>query len=343
MDSLAQTHQQLTAAVQALAADGQWAKMLATAAKFPRYSASNVLLIMLQRPDATKVAGLRTWNNLGRRVIKGEKSIAILAPCTYPTREPEKTQAGQGNTDPANPRPMPTDDLSSATETRKPKQLRGFRVVRVFDICQTEGDPLPERPAASRLAGAAPAGVWDALAQLATADGYTVERGPCGRADGYTKYSDRTVRVRDDVDDCHAVIVLAHEIGHIRADHESRFAGLYATSRQCRGLAEVEAQSVAHLVAGTVGVPAEAMSVPYVAGWAGGDADLLRVTAARVITTARGILTDAALMPPGIETPAPTTSAARVTWQAAAGRWAPATAHTTPAGPATTDLRLTGR
>src|SRR5450432_3979781 len=95
-DRLAETHQQLTAAVQALTADGQWARMLATAAKFPRYSASNVLLIMMQKPEATKVAGLRTWNSLVRHVIKGEKSIAILAPCTYPVTDPDKTQPDKG-------------------------------------------------------------------------------------------------------------------------------------------------------------------------------------------------------------------------------------------------------
>ena len=297
-DRLVQTHQQLTEAVEALVSGGQWATMLATAAKFSRYSPSNVLLIMLQKPDATKVAGLRTWNSLGRRVNKGEKSIAILAPCTYPARE--KTAAGNENvaseTGPATP--SGSDDERVGPD-RGAKQLRGFRVVSVFDISQTNGAPLPEAPRSAELSGAVPAGAWDALARVVAGEAYALERGDCGQAGGYTHYGQRVVRVRDDVDDAHALVVLAHELGHIRADHETRFGGLYATSRDCRGLAEVEAQSIAHLIAASLGVAADAMSVPYVAGWAAGDTNLLRATATRVITTARAVLADAELLPVG--------------------------------------------
>jgi len=68
----------------------------------------------------------------------------------------------------------------------KAKEVKGFRVVRVFDVSQTEGEPLPEQPAPMRLAGAAPAGVRDALVAVAVSDGYTLQRDDCGTAEGWT-------------------------------------------------------------------------------------------------------------------------------------------------------------
>ena len=345
VDRLAETHQQLTAAVQALTADGQWARMLATAAKFPRYSASNVLLIMMQKPDATKVAGLRTWNSLGRRVIKGEKSIAILAPCSYPATDPDKTQPGNGKRSSESQHAAPSGSAAAAGEVKKPKEVRGFRVVRVFDVAQTEGAELPEAAAELRLAGAAPPGMWDALAQLAATDGYNLQRADTGPADGWTNYSTRAVRIPAGVDEAHATLTLSHELGHIRADHETRFAGLYATSAKCRGLAEVEAESIGYLVACVAGLPADASSVPYVATWAGGDLDLLRATAGRVITTSRAILNDAGLMPAELETLTPDPSAAveRAAQWGSGVRWAPTTVGPTSMNAATAALRLIGR
>src|SRR3954454_11035522 len=88
---LAAIHAQLVAAVEDLVRSDAWARMLTIAARFPAYSPSNVLLIATQRPDATHVAGIRTWNSLGRRVTKGEHGIAILAPCTYRTTREDST------------------------------------------------------------------------------------------------------------------------------------------------------------------------------------------------------------------------------------------------------------
>jgi hypothetical protein len=86
-EKLTALHAQLVDAVAELVHSEKWAQMLAVAATFTTYSPSNVLLIAAQRPDATQVAGIRTWNSLGRRVLKGEHGIAILAPCVYRTQE----------------------------------------------------------------------------------------------------------------------------------------------------------------------------------------------------------------------------------------------------------------
>ncbi|WP_156387954.1 ArdC-like ssDNA-binding domain-containing protein [Cellulomonas sp. Root137] len=279
-ERLAALHEKLLAAVTDLVQSDRWRQMLTTAARFPTYSPSNVLLIAAQRPDATRVAGIRTWNDLGRRVVKGERGIAILAPCTYrPTRtDPE---VASRNAEPGPPRSADEDPVSR-------RELRGFRVVHVFDVNQTEGQALPDVEP-QLLTGDAPLHLWEHLAAVVDEDGYVVERGPCPPgANGYTAFRLRTVRIRDDVEPAQATKTLAHELGHIRADHERRFPD-YAASAQCRGRAEVEAESVAFLVSTSAGLDTASYSLPYIAGWSEGQPGLLRESATQVLLTARSI------------------------------------------------------
>ncbi|MGQ0631517.1 MAG: ArdC-like ssDNA-binding domain-containing protein [Sporichthyaceae bacterium] len=284
-ERLATAHANLATAVEALTTGEAWRRMLDVAARFPTYSANNVLLIGIQRPDATRVAGLRAWNSLDRRVRKGEKGIAILAPCLYRPRDAGDRAAPE--------LPPPTASTQSQLrESESARQVRGFRVVHVFDLNQTEGHPLPE-VAPAQLRGGAPPWLVDRLVDAIRGDGFTVERGPCERgANGHTDFATRTVRVRDDVDEAQAAKTLAHELGHIRADHEPRFLAEYRTSMGCRAQAEVEAESIAYLVAHAAGLPTESYSLPYLAGWSNGNPDLLRDAATRVIGTARTIVTD---------------------------------------------------
>lgn len=298
-DRLTLLHQQLTRAVDDLAHSDAWRRMLDVAARLPTYSPSNVLLIAVQRPEATQVAGFRAWKSLGRHVVKGEKGIAILAPCLYRGRDTAEKQVRQ----------MPSGEVSVKGQERAQRELRGFRVVHVFDVAQTDGEPLPD-VAPDLLIGSSPANLWGRIAGLVEADGFVVERGDCRGANGYTRFDDRVVRVRDDVEPAQAAKTLAHELGHIRADHETRFAETYHRSVNCRGVAEIEAESIAYLVTSAAGLDAGSYSVPYVAGWSGGDPALLRSTASRVLTTATKIdedLRSVAPAPPsvGLLTPNP--------------------------------------
>ncbi|QTE30060.1 ArdC family protein [Pengzhenrongella sicca] len=275
-------HAKLVAAVEELASSDAWHRMLVVAARFPTYSPSNILLIATQRPDATRVAGFRTWSNLGRHVNKGEHGIAILAPCLY-RGDPDDARA---DTDAAAKPAAPPDAAAAA----KPgpverRHLRGFRVVHVFDLSQTDGEPLPD-VAPELLRGEPPAELWDHLELLIKEDGYAVERGECAGANGYTDYTTRTVRVLDDVDPLQATKTLIHEAAHIRAGHQERFP-TYRSSLRCRGIAEVEAESIAYLVSGLAGLDSTAYSVPYIADWSGGDSTVLNDTAARVLSVAR--------------------------------------------------------
>ena len=124
-------HDRLAESVSTLSTSDGWAEYLAYAARFHNYSARNVWLIQCQRPDATRVAGYRTWPKVGRHVVKGAKGIAILAPCRF----------------------KQTDDAGEVSY-----RLGGFRVEHVFDVADTDGDPLPANPAKPELLdGEAPA------------------------------------------------------------------------------------------------------------------------------------------------------------------------------------------
>src|ERR1700685_4637117 len=100
---------------------------LGAMARFHTYSFGNVMLIARQKPDASNVAGIRTWNSLGRFVKRGEKGIFILAP-----------MVGRRST-----KGVATDEPNEDATTEGQRTLYGFRAVYVFDVSQTEGKDLP--------------------------------------------------------------------------------------------------------------------------------------------------------------------------------------------------------
>jgi len=280
-DKLAALHEQISDGVAALVESQGWRAMLDTAAKFHTYRLGNLLLIGAQAPQATRVAGFRSWQSLGRQVRKGERGIAILAPCTYRPKAADRADSAA----PAGLEPATSCSGGVAPDAGSGRQVRGFRVVHVFDLAQTEGAPLPE-VAPTLLVGQAPAGLWDALEGQVLAHGYTVHRGDTGLANGWTDPTSRTVRVSGDVDDAQAVKTLIHELGHLEAGH----VGDLPTYATCRGRCEVEAESIAYVVAAAHGLDAGGYSFAYVAGWAGGDLTCVRQAAETVTKAARAIL-----------------------------------------------------
>ncbi|MHB2023411.1 MAG: ArdC-like ssDNA-binding domain-containing protein [Mycobacteriales bacterium] len=264
-DRLTEAHQRLQAALAGLTESDAWQRMLTVAARFHSYSPNNILLIGVQRPDATRVAGYRRWVELGRHVRKGEKGIGILAPVSY-------------RADPADPDIDPADDVT------RPRVLRGFRVVHVFDISQTDGAELPElRP--RLITGEAPVGLWDELALQVAGAGFSLRRADTRPANGYTDHAARVVAVHDALSEGHAVKTLAHELGHCLLH-----GPLAAPEGLTREQAEVEAESVAYVVTAAAGLDSIGYTLPYVAGWAGGNCELVRRSAERVLGCSRAIL-----------------------------------------------------
>ena len=201
-EQTAQLHATLTAAVEQLHQTDNWTNYLEFLRSFHRYSIRNVMLIMSQRPNATAVAGFRAWQEKGRQVRKGEKAIKIFG---YSSRKVTET-----------------DDQGTETEKKVPI----FPILSVFDISQTdpiEGHPLagattaPETP---RLTGDDTTGIYDRLVQVLEARGWTIIRGETRHhaIDGTTtwgKDGTRTVTVRTDFDDAHAILTLIHEAAHV--------------------------------------------------------------------------------------------------------------------------------
>lgn len=276
--SLASMHEQLAAQVGALASGQAWQAWLRFASSFHRYSFSNTLLISSQRPDATMVAGYRAWQAKGRQVRRGERSIKVLGPLTK--RDPQLDERG---------RPVRGADGKPVMEVR----MVGVKPVSVFDVSQTDGEPLPQPPEAKLLTGEAPPGLWDALQAFVEGQGFSVSRGGCGSANGLTNFADRRVRVRDDIDDAAAVRTLGHEAAHVVLHDPGQRQGF-----ACRGVVEVEAESVAFLLTAAHGLDASQYTFNYVAGWAhqatttAGPSveDIIKATGQRVISTADRIL-----------------------------------------------------
>ena len=276
-------HQRLADAVAAIETGEQWQAWLAFAQRLHKYSFNNVILIWSQRPDASAVASYQTWQSLHRQVRRGEKAIRVLAPILRKT--PIFDNDGR-----------PVERLDGTREHQQ--RVVGFRPVPVFDIAQTDGPPLPTTPQPAILDGHAPPGLWEGLVGEVSQRGYRLMRGPVARLDGangLTKISEREVWIRDDVDDAHAVKTLAHELAHVilHADPAEP-----ADAGDCRGIREVEAESVAHLVVSAHGIDTGSYSFPYVASWAYPIAavehqpltEIVTRTGSRVIQTAHEIL-----------------------------------------------------
>jgi antirestriction protein ArdC len=256
-----QVLQQLTTGVAELTSSDAWRDWLDVQSRFHQYSFGNCLLILRQRPDATHVAGFHTWRALGRRVRRGEKGIWILAPVT---------------------RRVASDD-DEGGEQRPARVLTGFRAVPVFDVAQTDGDPLPDVPA-RRLRGDAPDRAYEQLVGVAHAIGFTVEEQHLpGERNGDCSFELRRIRIEAANDGAQQLKTLAHELAHAML-HERAVD---------RALAELEAESVAYVVCHAIGVATDAYSFGYVASWAGGGdhaVAAIRASAQRIQQTANRIL-----------------------------------------------------
>ncbi len=248
----------LAKAVDAVRASETFKAYLDVQARFHRYSWHNSLLILSQRPDATHVAGYRTWQSLGRQVCKGERGITIFAPCPF-KREVERD--------------------SGETDEREGVY---FRAVHVFDVGQTDGKELPDVDvptvdvAADRLLAD--------LQQVAGKRGIAVSFQPIeSGAFGVSKGGSI------EVDDGHATgqqaKTLAHELAHETLHKASRPEGL------TRNVAELEAESVAYVVCRHFSLETEVRSSRYIALW-DGDAKALRASLERISRTARDIIDD---------------------------------------------------
>jgi antirestriction protein ArdC len=226
---------QLERSVAAIQDSDTFRAYLTAQARFHQYSFGNVLLILAQRPDATSVAGYRTWQFLGRQVIKGEKAIRIIAPA-YSKKE-QVAQTGE----------------------EVERQVAFFRSAAVFDISPTEGDPLPE-VAVPVLDSHAGAELYARLEGVALTEGLRVTIGHESflqrpQLMGFYEPHSRAIYVKEAAQ-LQQTKTLAHELGHHFAKH------------QVSGPAsETEAEAVSYVVLAHYGLDAGERSFPYIATW----------------------------------------------------------------------------
>lgn len=249
----------LSSGVSAIRSSDDWKRVLSTAAKFPKYSFRNIMMIYMQRPDATCVAGFNTWKKLGRSVRKGEKGISIFAPIIVKRPNPETG--------------------------KEESKLIGFRLVYTFDVSQTEGKDLPGAKALAKLEGDAPEMLLESVFDVVRSFGYSpslIERE--GSWHGMTNFRDQTVVVCNDLSPLHAVKTALHETGHVLA-HDPKTENVPLS----RAMREVEAESIAFLVASAFGLDTSEYSFEYVAGWAD-DEKAVMAMAGRILGFAKEIL-----------------------------------------------------
>lgn len=232
----------------------EFRRYLAFSARFHRYSARNCLLILAQCPHASRVAGYRKWQELGRQVRRGEEGIRILAPVSRTVEE-------EG-----------TDE--------KVRALVGFRVTTVFDVSQTDGEPLPEAPVPEDLRDSDdPAGVasrvYEGLSRFCQDEGVAVEtedRRP-GEYGSYDPKGRRVVlnRALSEVD---RATTLTHELVHHLLHRED-------DSRTTRAMRETEAEGTSFAVFSYFGFDTSVFTFAYVARYAK-ETEILKAALSRI-------------------------------------------------------------
>ena len=257
---------------------------LTTMSKFYNYSFNNTLLIAMQKPDATLIAGYTSWQrNFDRHVMKGEKGIKILAPAPY------KAQEEREKIDPATQKPVLDADGKPITETVEVMRP-AFKVVSVFDVSQTDGKELPDI-AVDELTGSVEnyAAFFEALKQESPVP-ISFEDIP-GGAKGYFSHAENRIAIQEGMSEIQTVKTAIHEIAHAKLHAINPDEKVAPEERKDRHTKEVEAESVAYTVCQRYGIETSDYSFGYIAGWSSdkdtkelkGSLETIRITAAEMI------------------------------------------------------------
>jgi hypothetical protein len=244
--------------------------------RFHSYSFGNCILISMQKPDATLVAGFGKWKEMNRFVKKGEKGIAILAPLVGKKKKAAESTVSQS----VIPNEIPTGE--------SPKVLYGFRVVHVFDVTQTEGQELPEFASL----GGDPGDRIDKLEAIIRGKGISIEYVDSlpFDANGMSEGGKITINSNRPKSQVFSTMVheLAHELLHWGDRRES-------TTKVIR---ETEAESVAYVVCRAVGLECSTKASDYIQLWSGDEKvlmqslELIRNVASKILTELEGVATE---------------------------------------------------
>lgn len=247
----------------------RWQKLLDNSATLWRYSGGNAAMLMAQMQERGKelptlVAGYKEWQRHGRYVLKGEHALWVIAPITARADQNEDVQAAK---------PQAPAMLSELAD-RSRIHIVGWRGQAVFDVSQTEGEPLLV-PSGNAERAVQPSidheELWHSLFAIAADHGFAVEVSASQHslASGYTNFTSRQISIGEWLEGDDRLAVLAHELGHVMLHGPDDVLGrLYGSNAEHRGLAEVEAESVAYTVMKAHGIDRGPQSSSYLAGWA---------------------------------------------------------------------------
>ncbi|MCM1112055.1 MAG: ArdC-like ssDNA-binding domain-containing protein [Muribaculum sp.] len=263
---------------------------LSTMSKFHNYSFNNTLLIAMQKPGATLVAGFKAWQtNFNRHVKKGEKGIRILAPAPYKIKEE------QNKLDPVTGEVMLDKDGMLLTEEVE-RKIPAFRAVSVFDVSQTDGEPIPELEAKELLSTVE--GYEDFIKAITYVAPVPIafEDIP-GGSKGYFNTEENRIAVQEGMSESQTLKTMIHETAHSMLHNKEVNADILAPAKD-RNTKEVEAESIAYTVCQHFGIDTSEYSFGYIAGWSSGkdmkelksSLDTIRRTASELITGIEGQL-----------------------------------------------------
>lgn len=257
-DELQQITDKLEKGVVEVFQSDRYKQFLDTMAKFPRYSVNNSLLIMMQKPDAQLCQSFTGWKQMGRYVKKGERGISILAPAPYKI-EREQTKLDEKG------RPVFDADGEPVKE-KVEVTIRAFKVVKTFDLSQTDGKELPAI-GPSELVGNIE-GYPKLLQALQEISPVPVSFELIdGNAKGFYHLEDKKIVVQDGMSEVQTIKTLLHEMAHQKLHDKDNVPEAKDISRNGK---EVEAESVAYVVCQHYGINTSDYSFSYVAGWSEG-------------------------------------------------------------------------
>lgn len=270
----------------------KYRQYLATMSRFHRYSVNNTMLIYMQRPDATHVAGFNKWRDqFGRNVLKGEKGIRIIAPTPY------KKKIEEIKTDPETNAPVLDADGKAIIE-EKEIRIPMFKVVSVFDVSQTSGKPLPQL--AADLSGNVQQ--YEVFMEaLRRASPVPMEIKPVARdTDGFFSIKAQSITIRAGMSEVQTVCAAVHEIAHAKLhdyEHMTELADdgetILVPGEKSRNTEEVEAESISYAVCQYYGIETGENSFGYIATWSKGkELKELRASLEIINKTASELITD---------------------------------------------------
>lgn len=273
--------------IQDLFDNDRFKEYLQVMSKFHNYSFNNTLLIAMQKPDATFVAGYTSWKkDYGRQVVSQAKSIKVLAPSPY------KIKKEVDKIDPKTNKPM-TDKNGKPVKEETEITVPAFKVVSVFDVSQTEGKELPTIGVDELTGNVEQYADFFKATEQASPVPVGFEKIKSG-AKGYYSQTDKRIAINEGMSELQNLKTLIHEIAHAKLhDIDLNAPAKEQADRPDRRTREVQAESIAYTVCQHYGLDTSDYSFAYVAEWSSGrELSELKASLKTIRDTAAGLIAD---------------------------------------------------